>query len=278
VAGEDLPKAIGMTQAGMTLASILAPPIAGVLAGLYGARVPLLMDAVSFLAVLGAAILLHTQRRPERPPAGAKQRGGLAIVSRDALLRPLFVLLALFVLLGSMVNVVEVFLVRETLHASTVWYGITGAAFSAGALTGALVAGRAAGSVNLARGFVASTVLLALGLAGLGLVPAAGWLLPVGFVTGAGNGVLNVTLSSLVMGRAQAGERGRVGALLNGVASGTQLAAFAVSGVLAASLSPRTVFVLAGGLGLLAPLLFGRRVVRAAAAPDRADSAAMVTV
>jgi MFS family permease len=124
-------------------------------------------------------------------------------------------------------------------------------------------------------GFVASIALLALGLFGIGLVPSAAWLLPLGFVTGAGNSVLNVTLSSLVMGRTSDAERGRVGALLTGVASGTQLVAFAASGALAAVLSPRAVFVLAGGLGALAPLLVGRSVVRAASSCDRADSAGM---
>jgi MFS family permease len=139
-----------------------------------------------------------------------------------------------------------------------------------------LLSGRLRGTATLAPGFVASTALLALALFGIGLVPSAAWLLPLGFVTGAGNGVLNVTLSSLVMGRTSDAERGRVGAaLLTGVASGTQLVAFAGSGALAAVLSPRTVFVLAGGLGALAPLLVGRSVVRAASSCDRADSAGM---
>jgi MFS family permease len=275
VGRDDLPRAIGMVQAGTTMAGIAAPAVGGLLYGLYGARVPLLIDAATFLAVLSAALLLHGRRNVVAPEAGAKQDGGLAIVWRDSLLRPLFVLLALFVLIGSMVNVVEVFLVRETLHASTIWYGISGAAFSAGALTGAVLSSRLRGPLTLARGFVASAVLLALGLAGLGLAPAVLWLLPIGFVTGAGNGVLNVTLSSLVMGRALDAERGRVGALLGGVASGTQLAAFAAGGVLAAHLSPRTVFMLAGGLGLLAPAFFGRRVVRAAGDVAAADSAVM---
>jgi MFS family permease len=275
VGTDGLPRAIGLIQAGTTMAGIAAPALGGLLTGLYGARVPLLIDAATFLAVLSAALLLHTRRTVVARAAGEKQQGGLAIVWRDPLLRPLFVLLALFVLIGSMVNVVEVFLVRETLHASTTWYGISGAAFSLGALTGAVLSSRLSGTVTLARGFVAAAALLAVGLVGLGCAPSILWLLPIGFVTGAGNGVLNVTLSSLVMGRARSAEQGRVGALLGGVASGTQLAAFAVAGVLAAHLSPRTLFVLAGGLGLLAPALFGRRVVRAAAQANQADSAVM---
>lgn len=277
VEADELPKAVGLSQAATTLAGIFAPALGGLLAGLYGVRVPLLVDAASFLAVLAAAVLLHARRTVTAPAAGQKQRGGLSIVRGDNLLRPLFVLLALFVLIGSMVNVVEVFLVRQTLHASTTWYGIAGASFAVGMLAGALAGGRIAGVRDLARGFVGSAVVLSVGLAGLALVPAIGWVLPVAFVTGAGNGVLNVTLASMVMGRTQPGERGRVGALLGGVANGTQLVAFAAGGVLAAHLSPRTVFALAGGLGLLAPALLGHRVVRAAGAGDPADSADMST-
>jgi hypothetical protein len=54
--------------------------------------------------------------------------------------------------------------------------------------------------------------------------------------------------------------------VLNGVASGTQLAAFALAGLLAAVLTPREIFVAAGVSGLLAPMLFARRLVHAAAA------------
>jgi MFS family permease len=275
VDAEDLPKAVGLSQAGMTLAGVAAPAVGGLLVGLYGMRMPLLVDAATFAVVFGAAVLLHVRRAGKAPAAGTKQHGGAAIVWRDAMLRPLFVLLALFVLIGSMVNVVEVFLVRETLGASTTWYGLTGACFAVGALTGALLCSRLRGRVTLARGFVVSAGVLALGLVALGLAPAVAWLIPAGFVTGAANGALNVTLASLVMGRTRADERGRVGALLNGVASGTQLVAFAAGGALAARLSPRTVFVLAGGLGLLAPVLLGGRVVRAARVDDQADSAAM---
>ena len=272
---DDLPKAVGMSQIGTTLAGIVAPALGGLLTGLYGARVPLLIDAASFLAVLAAAVLMHARREVSAPASGQKRHGGLAIVRRDGLLRPLFVLLALFALIGSMVNVVEVFLIRETLQASTTWYGIAGATFGLGALTGAVLSSRLSGTTTLARGLVASMVGLSLGLCAIGAAPSVAWVLPAAFITGAANGVLNVTLSSLVIGRTLATERGRVGALLNGVASGTQLVAFAAGGALVAYLSPRAVFEMAGGFALLAPVLFGRRVVRRASSPDTAESVDM---
>lgn len=276
VRAEELPRAVSMVSAATTLAGIVAPALGGVLYGAYGTRVPLLVDAATFLAVLGAAAAVRTRRVVTR--GTRKLHGGLAIARADALLRPLIVMLALFVLLGAMVNVVDVFLVRGTLGASAVWYGLAGAAYSVGAFAGAVGAGRLHGAAALARGLVGACATLAIGLAAMGCVPNVMWLLPVGLVAGAGNGALVVALSSLVYGHVAADSRGRIAALLSGVSNGVQLIAFVLGGVLTAALDPRAVFVLAGGCGLLAPVLLGRAVLRAVAVPQTADSIPMETV
>jgi MFS family permease len=235
-----------------------------VLVGQFGARVPLLVDAAAYLIVAGIAVAIVTRRVVQAAAAGTKPRGGLTIVRSDGFLRSLFVLLAVFVLLGCMVNVVEVFLVRETLHASTTWYGIAGAAFAIGMLIGALAAGRLRGTSTLTRGFVGACLVLSLGLVAVGVAPTVGWVLPGIAVVGFMNGVLNVALGSLVMGRTAADERGRVGALLTGVASGMQIFAFAIGGALAEVLAPRTIFVASGVLGVLVPLVLGPALIRRA--------------
>jgi MFS family permease len=264
--GDALPRAIGRAQAGTTMAGIVAPALSGLLVGLYGARVPLLLDAVAYVLVTAVAMMITTKRSVVPVAEGETRRGGLAIVRTDGLLRPLFILLGLFVLLGSMVNVVEVFLIRETLGASTTWYGVAGASLSGGALAGALLGGRLRGLTTLARGFVASAVLLAVGIVAIGVAPTVGWVLPGAALVGLMNGVLNVTVASLAMSRTRAAERGRVGALLTGVASGTQILAFAAGGALASVFAPREIFVAAGVLGALVPLALGRGLLRSASA------------
>jgi MFS family permease len=273
VEGDELTRALGRTQVGRTAAGIAAPALSGLLVGLYGAAVPLLLDAVAYVGVTGAALAIATRRGPAASAAGERRRGGLAIAWGDGVLRPLLVLLGLFVLLGSMVNVVEVFLLRETLHAGTTMYGVAGATLSAGMLVGAVAAGRLRGPIGLARGFVGSAFGLAVAIGAVGVAPSVWWVLPFTTALGAMNGVLNVTLSSLAMGRARADERGRVGALIGGVASGTQIAAFAVGGALAGVFSPREIFVAAGLLGLVVPLVLGRGLLRAVAAPAAAAEA-----
>ncbi|MGN6609027.1 MAG: MFS transporter, partial [Jatrophihabitans sp.] len=250
---EQLPAAAGLVQAGVTTAGIAAPPLAGLLVGAAGTGLPLLVDAASFVAVAGLALLLRT-RRAGACGAGADRTGAVAIVRADALLATLFVLLGSFVLLSAMVNVADVYLVREVLHASTVAYGVAGSAFAIGMLLGALAAGRARGDALLARLAVVGTTVLAAGLVTSGLAPSVPWLVATGAVIGVGNGVLNVAVAALVMGHAPADQRGRVGALLAGLTSGTALTAFAVGGLLTSALGPRGTFLLAGALGLLVPL------------------------
>jgi MFS family permease len=247
------------------------------LTGLYGPRVPLLLDAASFVFVLVAGLAVRT-RRAVAPPSGTRQRGGLAIVRGNAMLRAVFGVFPLFVLLGSMVNVVDVFLVRSTLGASAMWYGLVGAVYSVGALGGAVGSARLRGTTGLAWALVISSVLLGVGMIGHGLTPTVGWLLPIAIASGAANGVLNVAVSALVMGTAAPAERGRVGALLTGVVSGTQLIAFGLGGALASALDPRAIFVLAGVASALPTLVVGRGILRAARAAEAADSTDMTAV
>jgi len=108
--------------------------------------------------------------------------------------------------------------------------------------------------------------VLAGAIALAGMAPTVLWLLPPIAVVGLSNGALNVTLGSLVMGRTLAAERGRVSALLTGVASGTQIVAFAAGGALATVLAPRTIFIATGLLGILVPLLLGPGLIRTARA------------
>jgi MFS family permease len=191
-------------------------------------------------------------------------------VRGDAVIRAVVVLLGVFVLIGCVVNVADVFLVRVSLHADTTWYGVMGAVYSAGAVSGSLAAGRLHGAAAQARGFVLATVVLAVGLCGLGLAPALSIALAWAAVAGLGNGALNVTLAALVMARTAAAQRGRVAGVLTGVVSGTQLVAFAAGGALTGALGPRGVFVMSGALGAAAALLLGRSVTRAAHAREPA--------
>jgi MFS family permease len=234
---------------------VAAPAVGGLLAGAFGTGVPVAVDAVTFMVVTAAAALVRTRRVPEPVPTAdgpSPSRSGFAILRADPVLAPLLAGVALVVLLVGMVDVVLVYLVRETLHAGGVWYGVTEASWMAGMVAGSLGAGR----VGTERGRVhATTVGAALacaGVAGFAVAPAAGILVPLSLLGGVGNGYAGACLSTLVVSRTPDSARGRVSAAANAIFGSAQGASLLLGGVLAIVLSPRAIYAVAGMLGLAA--------------------------
>src|SRR6266702_251935 len=249
VGADQLPAAMGMSQAVRTAAGIAAPAVGGALTGLYGARVPLLVDAATFVIVALGGLVVRTRRHVAQTATPRERRRGYTVVRDDPVIAALLTTLAVFIVLGAVVNVVDVYLVRDTLQSTATWYGM---------LLGSLAGGRWTGQLALARVVLASTIALSLSMLGYTVAPGVAWLLPVAVVGGAANGLLNVGAGALVMMRAPEHARGRVSAAAGGVTSAAMIAAFVLGGVLAAFASPRQIFLIAGLLGMLAPLTLGR--------------------
>ena len=265
IVGVDrLPAAMGLSQAVTTSAGVLAPLLGGLLTGSYGARLPLLLDAASFAAITVAAVRVRTRRAgAARAGAAPDRRGGWAIIRADAILLPLVLMLTTFLLLGGMVNVVEIFLVRDTLHASATWYGVLGTAWAVGLLLGAMCGGRLRGQPALTGAALAGAVGIGAGLAAMGAAPTVWWVLPAAVVGGASNGVLKLCIGALTAMRSADAVRGRVSATVNGLASGGQIGAMLLGGLLGAALSPRQVFLAGGLLSVAVPLVLCRRLLSA---------------
>lgn len=256
VVGEDhLAEAVSAQQSLNVLVLVGAPAVGGLLAGAFGAGVPLAIDAATFVVVTVAAVLIRTRRVPQRTPdvdGSNRARGGFAILQADRVLARLLVGVAFVVLLVGMVDVVLVYLVRETLHAGGVWYGVTEASWMAGMVAGSIGAGR----VKLERGQVRATIagaaLACAGLAGFALAPTVAILVPLSVLGGIGNGYAGVCLSTLLMTRTPDPARGRVSAAANAVIGGAQGASLLLGGVIAIALTPRAIYAAAGLLGLTA--------------------------
>ncbi|MGW3854637.1 MFS transporter [Micromonospora arida] len=75
----DLPRASAISQTAVSLGALGGPVLAGLLVGQFGTRVPLLLDAVTYLALVVAGLLLRTRRGGRRPATA-----GQAAVSSKA--------------------------------------------------------------------------------------------------------------------------------------------------------------------------------------------------
>ncbi|MFG1648829.1 MFS transporter [Micromonospora sp. NPDC049275] len=65
----DLPRASAISQTAVSLGALGGPVLAGLLVGQFGTRVPLLVDAATYLALVVAGLLLRTRRGGRRPVA-----------------------------------------------------------------------------------------------------------------------------------------------------------------------------------------------------------------
>jgi MFS family permease len=274
VGEERLAEAMGLMQAAFTLVGIGAPALGGLITGLYGTRVVLLVAAVSFLGVTAAALLVETRRTRVKTGEEVRARDGIAFLRRDPVVAPLVTALAAFVVFAMMVNVVEVFLVRDTLSASATWYGVLGATWVAGVLIGSVCAGRL--GTEHARVVAACVAALVMSLAFLGFAAAPDViaLLPVTVIGGTANGVLNVCAMAVVMTRAPDEIRGRVGAAVGAVFSAGSVTSLVAGGVLGQALAPRQVFALSALLALTTVAACVPRVLRASRAEDASARAA----
>ena len=263
VVGEDnIAAAMAAQQTAFTVASIAAPAVAGLLSGAFG-TVPLTVNAVTFCVLTVATMAVRTRRTGTGMAATKRERGGWAVLRADRLLGPLVSGLAAFVLLAMMLNVVTVFLIRQTLHAGAGWYGLVEATWMLGVVGGALIAARIPTDTRRAHAVLAGAALMTVAFAGYGLAPVAAVLIPVSIAGGAGNGLLNVCVATLVMARSDEQMRGRVSAALGAVTNGAGIASLVAGGGLAAVLAPPQIFLLASVLGGLVTAVTAVLVMRA---------------
>jgi MFS family permease len=264
VRAEDLPKATAFGQTAGSIGLLIAPAAGGLLVGQFGLRVPLLVDAASYLAVVAAGLLIRTRRgrvsSSDVPAAPPRLRS-------DTLLWSMIVLLGAVVAAVSAVNVAEVFLVRDVLHASTTVFGLLSATWLGAMMIGAWLVARRGGSdayfAIMLLTMLASTSLVVLLCA---MVPAAGWLVPLFVIGGATNGGENVTANVLLARRVAPEARGRTYALYGAVTNGATVIGYLLGGAALTVLPVRLTIALAGGVALAVAAAFTVPVLRAIAA------------
>jgi MFS family permease len=253
VGEEHVAEAVAAQQSLSVLVLVGAPAVGGLLAGAFGTGVPVAIDAGTFVVVTVAAALVRTRRLPDRElTAGPTRRvhGGFAILRADALLAPLLAGVALVVLLVGMADVVLVYLVRETLNAGGVWYGVVEASWMAGMVGGSLGAARVGTERGRVRATISGIVLVCAAVAGFAAVPDVWILVPLAMLGGAGNGYAGTCLSTLLVARTPDSARGRVSTAASAVLGGSEGSALLLGGVVAIVLSPRAIYAVAGLLGL----------------------------
>ena len=242
----------------------IGPAIAGLVVAGLGVQSALLLDAVSFYAI--ACILLTAGPMPEVGPDAARLRdrlraGAAYIRERPTLRRLLTAQGAAFVFFAAVLPI-EVIYAKQTLGAGDSGYGLLLASWGVGMVLGSLVFA-AARRAPLPFLLFFSTLAVGAGYLGLAAAPTLALACAASVLGGGGNGVQWVTAVSAVQELTAESMQARVISVLESIGAAMPGVGFLLGGLIAANLSPRATFLVAGA-GVIAivaivSLLLGRK-------------------
>ena len=253
VAPDDLMPANALLATGYNLTLVLGPAIGGLIVSVVNIRAALLVDALTFVI----SVILLT-RLPALPPMSSALENttqtfmrdtlsGLTYLVRHRIVRAVAFALFLSVAFAAVDNVTLVFLARNSLNAGATGYGLLASVFGAGMILSPLIVLRWKTRLTATALLLAGILLDGLGTLLTGLAPFLIIAMITQCLAGAGNGFENVGSDTLIQQTVPRAMLGRVfGITYSGISIALGLA-YAGGGALLTFMSPRMVFVLAGG-------------------------------
>jgi MFS family permease len=257
VTRQQLPAAVSLNSAGFNMARAVGPALGGLAVGWAGAGTAFLINAASFLAVLGVLYLWQRPPRESTLPAerilGA-MRTGMRYVRHAPALRTIMLRATAFIVCASAQLSLLPLLVRREMSVGSVGYGIALGCFGAGAVLGAALLPRIRRTLAMDRLVTVNTLLFAATLFAMACFRNFGVLCVALFIAGTAWLALLSSYNSSVQASVPSWVRGRALAVymlvfFGGMAGGSTLAGAAAALVG----TPRTLLGAGGGLilGLL---------------------------
>lgn len=233
---DDLPRASGLSEVTWSIVSVLGPPLAAPLVLSLGINWVLILNAGSFAV---SYVTLRAIRPPDlahrahdevtRDVAGPhgvelrdtgapsqvleELRAGLRFVLAHRAVRTVTIAISIAMLGAGMLRALDYFFVTQSLHASPALYGLVGFAFGGGSIAGALLAGKIAPRLGVARTFVYALFGVGLAIVVLSRQTSLTPALAVWAVFGIVNAATNVAMMPLLLKATPRALVGRMNAL-----------------------------------------------------------------
>jgi MFS family permease len=269
----QLPAAVSLNSAAMTLAQALGPTLGGVIVATAGPGEVFLLNALSFLGVIAAAAAWRSARGTRALPAEhvtAAVRTGLRYVLHAPPLQVVLLRLGVHVFCFSAVPALLVVASRSRLGLDAGGYGLLYGCFGLGGAAGALALPRLRGRFAADRIVPVAAGVLAVGLVALATLRSATLLAPILALAGASSVLVLSSLNLAAQSVLPGWVRGRGLALYLLTFQAALAGGAAVWGVVAASAGVSTALSLAAAgmvAAHLASVLAGARL----ALTDRVD-------
>jgi MFS family permease len=273
---DELPNAIGLSSAIFQVARILGPAVAGVLIVAVGTGICFAINAVSFVFIIAALLMMRTRELYRGAPLGREKgqvRAGLHYVWQTPELRSTLLLTLIVGTFAINSPVVLPLLAKITFDGNADVYSWMTIAMGAGALFGALfVANRAHGRGNL---LFATGLTFGIALCVASLAPSLVIFVVLLVAVGAGQIAFLATCNSLIQLRSDPVMRGRVMAVYTITLLGSTPIGGPLIGWISEEFGPRWGLAVGGIATIGAVLLFGTAFVRARRRDELADQVAV---
>ena len=213
--------------------TMVAPGLGGILVATTGYFWPFVIDAVSFWILAATWLMVNINRQPVPHKEGEKMSAtaGLKFIGADKLIRSMVILIAVLITALGSINVGEVFLVQDELHADAFIYGIVSMLFAAGSIVGSLTT--AAIKLPLqyhARAVIIAIITLVVTVFAMSLAWHWWITMVLTFMAGIGNSVLNAYAIGIVVTRAPEDKLGRIQAAIGAVIQTGSVAGIVIAG------------------------------------------------
>jgi predicted MFS family arabinose efflux permease len=138
----ELRGAIALNAATFNLARAVGPVLGAVVVDQLGIPAAFGLNALSYLALIVALMVVHPRPQPSRPTERPKLRESIELVRADARLSLLLVAVMVVAFTSDPVTTLTPGFVTEVFHHHDTWVGVLIGAFGLGAVIAALRAGR----------------------------------------------------------------------------------------------------------------------------------------
>lgn len=272
---EHLLNALTLNAAQSNAARAVGPAIGGVILATLGPGWAFLLNACSFVVVLGALALLHPPEKHGAPPAGrvlTQYREAAAYARRQPAMLVAYALTAVVCGIGYPVFQLAALFATEVYDVGPGWYGALTGAYGVGAVTGAVLLGAVGASRPRSDILRFVLVVNALALVGMGLSTTFWVGAPMLALVGAGSLCVVATLNTAVQSAAPPGLRGRLLALWILSYTASYPLGSLVQGTVAEHVGVRPTVTAAGLLTCVAAAVLLRRPALARTLDARADT------
>lgn len=251
--------AVALNSAQFNMSRALGFLLGGIALYEFGPSAAFLANAVSYLAVLGALVLIRAGRAREPAGEGRREQGAfrvaVAYVRDQPGIRLAVLTVGIVAFLGSPVVLLAPVFAREEFGVDERAYGFLAGAFGIGATLGSVVLSGYGDAVRRSRLIVVAIAAYGLAVGGMGLTPWYGGGLVAMFGIGAGYLVIVSALNTSVQETVDPRFRGRVMALYAMSFTGSYPLGALLQGSLADVFGVRPV-VTAAGAALVAFAVF----------------------